>query len=169
MLRTTRLTAFALLSLLLPSACDQVKSHDPAPAPVADSPLEDDIHAVPPHKTPRSVMIAKLAHAQAVLEGIALENLPQVEKNARHLELLSQRTDWLVHRTIEYNALSMDFRRIMEDMANHAKKRNIHAVTLDYMQMTMTCVKCHSHMRREGLVELNDQNPLETLAGSINP
>ena len=114
---------------------------------------------------PRNIMKAKLAHAQAVLEGIALEDFDQVRKNAQRLHELSQAADWQVQRTMEYQVFSAEFRRIVEDMAQHAQKKNIHALTLDYMQMTMTCVKCHSHMRWEGLAQTNDRAFLGVLAG----
>ena len=132
-----------------------------------DSPpdRQADIYHRPAHETqetPQNLMRAKLAHAQAVLEGIALEDFDQILNNARRLTLLSQEADAQVRRTIDYTVFSSEFRRVTEDLAKNAARKNLHAATLDYMQMTMTCVKCHSYMRNEGVAM--GQPPLPTLA-----
>lgn len=113
----------------------------------------------------RNLMKAKLSHAQAVLEGLATEDFDQVKSNAEFLHELSKATDWQVHRTVAYSVLSTEFRRIVQEMTQHAREKNQHAVTLDYMQMVMTCVKCHSHMRHEGLTSLDDGAWMAAIGG----
>ena len=116
--------------------------------------LPDYHQDVPLPRTVAPVMKAKVAHAQAVLEGIALEDFDQIHDNARSLMALSRSADWLVHRTIAYEIYSEEFKRITQRLQIHAEKHNLHAVTLAYMELTMTCVKCHTHMRQEGLALL---------------
>jgi hypothetical protein len=141
----------------------------PAPADAARNTAPVDMHPLPPMVGARGIMKAKLAHAQAVLEGIALEDFKQIKNNAHQLNSLSQQADWLVHRTIEYNVFSEEFRRITRDMADSATAKNLHAVTLDYVQMVMTCVKCHSHMRTQGLAQIDDRTLLGWANPSLNP
>jgi len=99
----------------------------------------------------RTVMKAKLGHAQSVLEGLALENFAQIEQNAQALSALSRAAGWGVHDTPEYIKFSEDFRAIANSLAANAHAKKLEAATLDYLQLTMTCVKCHSHVRKVGV------------------
>lgn len=105
-------------------------------------------HAQPELKT---VMKAKLGHAQALLEGLAQEDYKKLRDNAEALSFLSQADAWNVHKTPEYLKLSKDFQAVTDSMAANAKAKKLEAVTLDYVQMTMLCVKCHSYTRKAGL------------------
>ncbi len=163
--------AVILFAVVIPTlvACHQ----DPHRLRVGRPPVDDQASALPldpipdlPSAGPQSLMAAKLAHAQAILEGIALEDFDQIAKNAQHLNRISQEADWLVRRTVDYKVFSTEFRRITQDMVKDAAHKNIHAVTLDYMQMTMTCVKCHSYMRHEGLAQGRIPNGVDINAWS---
>lgn len=135
----------------------------PATAPRASSTPPADERVVPGIVDARPIMRAKLAQAQAVLRGLTLEDFRLVKDSANALLLLSQETDWQVHRTLPYNLFSTEFRRITRNMIRHAEERDTHGVTVDYTEMTLTCVKCHSYMRREGLAaDMPDLAPLLT-------
>ena len=101
----------------------------------------------------RPVMQRKLVHGQQLFQFVVRENFPLIQREARVLSVLSSQADWKVHRTLQYQLSSDQFKAICEDIDRHAKQKNIEAVTLDYMQLVMTCVKCHQHLRNEGLVE----------------
>lgn len=113
----------------------------------------------------QQLMKEKLAHAKALLKSIVLEDFDKVIGAARRLILISQQTDLQIQHTITDNVLSTEFRRIAQDMADHATRKNIHAVTLDYMQMTLTCIKCHSLLRQQGVALSNDTTPLMVQSG----
>lgn len=159
--RTPRLLTWGLLvtvATLVGCATNGQPSKENAGNPGAgaasDATARDWEQDAQPQRPPTGVqatMRAKLAHANAVLEALALEDFKQVKTNAEALNRLSQATDFQVHRNLPYIRLAADFRSISSEMADHAKDKNIHAVTLDYMRMTMTCVKCHSYLRHEGL------------------
>ena len=104
------------------------------------------------------MMRAKLAHAQAILEGIATNRMDQVQANANNLANLSELVQWQVHRTMEYGMYSEDFRFNARELARHAKDDNLHAAALDYMQLTMNCVRCHDYMNQAGLVQIDLQS-----------
>jgi hypothetical protein len=104
----------------------------------------------------RPIMKAKLANAQALLEGLTLEDFDKIRLNAHTLYELSQAAEWHVHKTVAYERFSTMFRENVSDLLQQAMKDNLEGATLAYLQMTMTCVKCHSYMRDEGLARLDD-------------
>jgi len=93
------------------------------------------------------LMKKKLTFAQKVLEGIALNEPDKITQNAQELILISQKAEWLVLPTADYKLHSNDFRRAAESMVRHAKAKNLDAAALAYVDMTLTCVKCHNHVR----------------------
>lgn len=101
----------------------------------------------------RNVMKAKLAHAQALLEGLAQEDFDKIHKAAQNLGTLSRADAWNVHKTIEYIKFSKDFQDLADTLAIDAKAKKLEACTLAYVQMTMLCVKCHTHTRKIGVAQ----------------
>ena len=105
----------------------------------------------------KNVMKAKLAHAQAVLEGLAQEDFDKIHRAAQNLGTLSRADAWNVHKTIEYIKFSKDFQDLADTLALDAKAKKLEACTLAYVQMTMLCVKCHTHTRKQGVARADDQ------------
>ena len=103
----------------MPLACasdHQAARTKPSDAPKAAStpPTEkmtDDDESPPPRTTVSQVMRSKLAHAQAILEGLSLGNFAQVETNAMSLKRISQGGEWLAHESPAYFAFSTSFER----------------------------------------------------------
>jgi hypothetical protein len=93
------------------------------------------------------LMRKKLEHAQKLLEGIAINDLKKVDENAGDLMTLSKLAEFRVLKTLDYERQTNDFRRSLDDMRRGVKNKNLEAVTLAYMDMTMTCVRCHTHVR----------------------
>jgi hypothetical protein len=93
------------------------------------------------------LMKKKLTYSQKVLEGIALNDPDAIAKNAQELILISQKAEWLVLQTADYKLHSNDFRRAAETMITQAKAKNVDGAALAYVEMTLTCVKCHKHVR----------------------
>jgi cytochrome c556 len=56
-------------------------------------------------------------------------------------------TAWRARESGEYEVLSAEFRKQAEALAKAAKDRNPDAVSLAYVQMTLSCVNCHKYMR----------------------
>ena len=162
---TIRTLALGSILLLLIACQHSAKDPHGKPAGSVAAAKPVDEHVNPPFAGVREMMRAKLAHAQAVLEGVARQDFDQVETNANSLHNLSTLTDWQVHRTMEYNQYSDEFRWNSRELARHAREKKLHAATLDYMSLTMTCVKCHDYMSREGLVKLDLR---ELVAGSAD-
>jgi hypothetical protein len=93
------------------------------------------------------LMRRKLASSQKVLEGVATGNFKQIEQNAEELLIISKEAGWKIFKTPTYEMYSNDFRRSAETLIKNAKDKNLDAAALTYVDLTLTCVKCHKHVR----------------------
>jgi hypothetical protein len=117
---------------------------------------------------PRKVsdlMRQKLEHAQKVLEGIALNDFDKIEKNGEDLMLISKALEWQVLKTPGYEVHSNQFRRAVEGLIEKAKDKNLDGAALSYVEVTLTCVKCHKYVR-ESRMTWNDPDQPDPLPGS---
>jgi cytochrome c556 len=110
----------------------------------------------------KELMKKKLQHSQKVLEGIALNDHDTIRTNADELILISKTAEWKVYKTPEYEVYSNDFRRIATELVEKAQTKNTDGAALAYVDLTLTCVKCHKHVRevrRAGLDPLTLPGP----------
>jgi hypothetical protein len=95
-------------------------------------------------------MRQKLEFSKNILEGLAREDYSLIAKNAKALTLLSQASEWEVE-TIpdveQYVPYTTEFQRLTADLTKNAKAKNLDGATLAYVQLTMSCVKCHKFVR----------------------
>ncbi len=108
-------------------------------------------HYRPPMVDMSDVMQAKMAHMFAIVEGMAVNKLPQVADNAADLRDLSERASWLVHDSVTYIALSDEFRDTADRLARSARQRDADAALAEYMSLTHSCLACHRYLRKERL------------------
>ena len=94
-----------------------------------------------------ALMLKKLKNAQLVLEGIAIADYAKITRGAEELLQASRQAEWFVFRTPRYQMHTNDFQRSAETMIQRAKDRNVEGAALAYFEMTMTCVRCHQHVR----------------------
>ncbi len=52
-------------------------------------------------------------------------------------------------KTPRYELLSNQFRDNAEDLIKKAKDKNLDGAALAYVDLTLTCVKCHKYVRDE--------------------
>jgi hypothetical protein len=102
------------------------------------------------------LMRKKLESAQKVLEGLALEDYDKIIKHSDELMDISKATAWHVHKTPQYQVRSNDFRRALDTLIEKAKQKNLDGVSLAYVEMTLSCVKCHKYVRNIGMGRLDD-------------
>ena len=100
-----------------------------------------------PQKKTAELMRAKLTHSQKLLEGVTMHDFKIIEKHAEELIDISKAAEWKVLKTPQYEMYSNDLRRIAGEMIENAKKKNGDAAALNYVDLTLTCVKCHKHVR----------------------
>jgi hypothetical protein len=93
------------------------------------------------------LMKSKLKHSQKVLEGVAVGDFEEIAANAEELIAISKQAEWLVSKSPQYELRSNEFRRTAEQLIKDARAKNLDAAALDYVELTMTCVKCHKYGR----------------------
>ncbi len=93
------------------------------------------------------LMQRKLVASQKALEGIAVNDFDKVGRQADELIAVSKEVEWRVMKTPEYELYSNDFRRAADGLSSAAKDKNMDAAALAYVDLTLTCVKCHKHVR----------------------
>jgi hypothetical protein len=105
----------------------------------------------PKGKVPE-LMRRKLEGAQKVLEGVAVKDFSLIAKHAEDLLAISKEAEWKVLKTPSYEIYSNDFRRNAEALIANARNKNLDAAALSYVDLTLTCVKCHKHVREIRMV-----------------
>ena len=112
--------------------------------------------AAPEDRT-TGLMRQKLAESQKVLEGVALNDFKMIQRHAEELIEISKKAEWRVLKTPAYEVYSNDFRRIAGALVENAKKKNLDAAALSYVELTLTCVKCHKHVREIRMTSLGGE------------
>jgi hypothetical protein len=102
-----------------------------------------------PRKAEEMLMRRKLAESQKVLEGIALQDFDGIANHAEELIEISKQAGWKVLKTPLYERYSNEFRDRADELARNARKKNIDGAALSYVDLTLTCVKCHKHVREK--------------------
>jgi len=100
-----------------------------------------------PEKKVSQLMHRKLESSQKILEGLATNNFDQIAKNADELITISKEAEWKVLKTENFELYSNDFRRQADTLIKNAKDKNVDAAALTYVELTLTCVRCHKHVR----------------------
>ena len=92
-------------------------------------------------------MRAKLAHADNVLEGLAVADYEMIERAAQELSLASLDSNWQVLQTEDYARQSAEFRRSCDALRKAAQDKNLDGATLAWVEVTLKCVQCHKYVR----------------------
>jgi hypothetical protein len=111
-------------------------------------PKEDD-------KKVSTLMKKKLQHSQKVLEGVVTNDFKMISKHAEELIDLSKQAEWRAVKSKRYELHSDEFRRDADKLIKNAKEKNGDAAALTYVELTLTCVRCHKYVREEGMARLD--------------
>jgi cytochrome c556 len=93
-------------------------------------------------------MKAKLEHSEKTLEGLAKEDYDLIVKHSQAISLLCEDELWAVLKTPEYHERSKEFQRSVNAITEAARKKNLEAATLAYVDATLKCVSCHKYVRK---------------------
>ena len=93
------------------------------------------------------LMREKLMHAETLVGAVVLGNHGQTAQSAAELVRLSEATTWSPLQTPQYLNQASQFRVAAQTLADEARARDIDGVSLAYMEMTLSCVQCHKHVR----------------------
>ena len=80
------------------------------------------------------------------------------EKTLSELSALSKLAEFKVLKMPQYELHANDFRRALDDIQRGVTQRNLDAATLGYLDLTMSCVRCHKHVREERQSNFEDLN-----------
>jgi hypothetical protein len=94
-----------------------------------------------------ALMVEKLKNSQNLLEGLATNDFDKIQQSADELIRISKAAEWGVIKTPMYEVHTNNFRRSAEEIIKKSKAKNIDGATLAYVDMTLTCVRCHQHCR----------------------
>jgi len=98
-------------------------------------------------KKVKELMHKKLEAAEKVLEGLAMNDLDKVAKNAEELARIRKEASFRIIKTAEYDLWSDEFIRSLEGIQKAAKEKNLEKAKLGYLGMTLTCFNCHTYVR----------------------
>lgn len=101
------------------------------------------------------LMHKKLENSQKVLEGIALQDFDKIGRGADELILISKAVEWRVIKSPQYEMHSLDFRRSAETLSKMAQAKNTDGAALAYVDMTLSCVRCHKYVREVRMARLD--------------
>jgi hypothetical protein len=118
-------------------------------------PLLSGHGAEPDRDKVASLMRKKLEHSQKVLEGVTTADYKMIATHAEELIAISKETEWKVLKTPKYELYSNDFRGKAEELIKNAEAKNLDAAALSYVDLTLSCVKCHKYMREERMSRRN--------------
>jgi hypothetical protein len=93
------------------------------------------------------MMQKKLKSAHLVLDGVAVGNFKQMESGGEELIRLAKSETWQLIRSPNYEIHSADFVRATEKLVKKAKEKNMDGAALAYVEMTLSCVRCHQYVR----------------------
>ena len=106
-------------------------------------------------REPDPLMAAKLKESQTLLEGLTLNDLAKVQASAEKLLEISKAAQLRkALNTPAYENHANYFQRSAELAIEKAKAKNIDGATLAYVEMTVTCVRCHQYTREQGIGRL---------------
>jgi len=101
-------------------------------------------------REPDPLMVAKLKESQTLLEGLTLNDFAKIQKSAEELLRISKEAQFRkALNTAKYEYHANAFQRAAETAIEKAKAKNLDGATLAYLDMTLTCVRCHQHTREE--------------------
>jgi hypothetical protein len=93
------------------------------------------------------LMRRKLEHAKGLLEGLALADHNRLVREGRGLLLVSQQAEWQVIASPRYMLHSNELQRAVNKLIKSARAKDTDAAALAYVDMTLTCVRCHEYVR----------------------
>ncbi len=93
------------------------------------------------------LMIDKLRFAKSLLEAVSKDDYAKIAKNAQQLIVLSNKAEWRVNASPRYKLHSDAFREAASNLKKQAMKKKADGVAFAYVELTLTCLRCHKTVR----------------------
>jgi len=94
-------------------------------------------------------MKKKLEYSQDILSGLAMQDFEAIAKNAKLMQALSQIEEFVRGRNEDYQAQLKSFHFANRELIRLSEEENIDGAALAYVQLTLSCVNCHKHLRNQ--------------------
>ena len=105
-------------------------------------------------KTPlETFMRLKLDASSKILEGLCQEDAALVKEGADALSAMSKVEIWNVLVDPDYREHSREFRDNAAKVSKAAQEGDFDKAALRWFDVTMSCLDCHDHVRKERKVE----------------
>jgi len=108
------------------------------------------------------MMQKKLKSAHLVLDGVALGDFKKIAQGGEVLIRLAKSESWQLIRSPNYEKHSADFIWAAEKLVKKAQDKNMDGAALAYVEMTLSCVRCHQYVREHRRDARLDLEPLGT-------
>ncbi|MBI2806436.1 MAG: hypothetical protein HYX68_15760 [Planctomycetes bacterium] len=93
------------------------------------------------------MMQKKLKSAHLVLDGVAIGDFKKIANGGEELIRLAKSETWQLIRSPHYERHSADFIRATGNLVKKARDKNMDGAALAYVEMTLSCVRCHQYVR----------------------
>ena len=93
------------------------------------------------------MMRKKLKNAHSILDGVATADFKKIANGGEDLIHLAKSETWQLIRSPHYERHSAEFIRATENLVKKAKEKNMDGTSLAYVEMTLSCVRCHQYVR----------------------
>lgn len=92
-------------------------------------------------------MRAKLGSSQKVMEGLVTEDFALITAGASQMKKISEASHWPTTVDEVYQHYSFSFRKQCDKLVDQSNERNLQAAHYTYLQLSTTCIDCHSYVR----------------------
>lgn len=141
---TPKQPAIKSVALASPTVADEEKEEKKADSKDDDRSLD-------------KFMQLKLSASTRILEGLMTDDLEAVADNADKLLNMSKGERWRASNDMMYLQHSTQFRIAVDDLYKKAEKKSIDGASLAWVNVTMSCIKCHEWVRNVILADLEKQ------------
>src|SRR5262249_13817071 len=95
--------------------------------------------------------------------GVAVADFKKIAGGGEELIRLAKSETWQLIRSPFYERYSADFIATTEKLVKKAKEKNMDGAALAYVEMTLSCVRCHQYVREHRRDARLDPKFLEVL------
>jgi hypothetical protein len=101
----------------------------------------------------KPIMVQKLKHSQALLEGLAQEDFALIRDHARELRKIGEESLTRIAPNLTYVKYATEFVSIVDELDRRAKDEDLNGATVSYIRLTMNCVECHKFTRDNRILD----------------
>ena len=105
-----------------------------------------------------SLMLAKLAASQKVVDGLVSKDFDEITRGAKDLARICDAEEWITRRDQVYSHHRTELRRQAHKLLKMAQEKNLDGAAFTYMHSLTTCISCHEYCR-DVLRIASDQRP----------